>query len=192
MNITRDQFDDHLLRLYSDEDLSHLFLAGWEEEQVFYTIKDMEPHMLPFESPTYKDLNSIQRMCMLDVWKHFMDRDAVVTREDNVLNAEGVKRVLAQMLIDNGLPRSLTPSYYGWRDFDFAEEPHGEVIAAFDVKEDYWEEFGGTDCDGTHHHGLIGILVFSDGSARSHRMEMEVGKMISMMMKADAKVRSRS
>lgn len=192
MTITREQFDDHLLHLYSKGVLDHLGLAGWEEDVIFSAMEGMEPHMIPFESPSYTHLNSIARECLSEVWKHFMDRNAVAAREDNALNTEGVKRVLAQMLIDNGLPEELTPSYYGWRDYEFAGETHGDVIAVLDVKEDYWEEFGGTDCDGTHHHGLIGVLVFSDGSVRTHRMEMEVGEMISAMMKADAKVRSRS
>jgi len=119
------------------------------------------------------------------IYKHWADFEAIESREDNVLRMAdspddwkiGYQKSLANLIAVHGVPVSLTPSHYGWADYDLMSSEFNRTlrykhIAVFNVKEDYWREFNGTfNTDDDSHSGMVADVVYSTGISRKVRYE---------------------
>lgn len=96
------------------------------------------------------------------------------------LNAEGREdryhRAVAEIVVANGRLMRIDESYYGWADWDGKKE---KIVAAFDLKEDYWEEFVGTFAtEEDSRSGFTLNVLYEDGIFRKLRYEAEIGEIM--------------
>jgi hypothetical protein len=119
----------------------------------------------------------------------WIDTAYFVERSDNLLNVAGrsdektpagredrYHRAVAEIVVANGRLMRVDESYYGWTDWDGKKE---KIIAAFDLKEDYWEEFNGTFASEIDSRsGFTLDVLYEDGIFRKLRYEAEIGEIM--------------
>jgi hypothetical protein len=119
----------------------------------------------------------------------WIDVDYFVSRSDNLLNIEiaskelneaGRKdrfnRSVAAIVVAHGRLMRFDESFYGWTDWDGKKE---KIVAAFDLKTDYWTEFNGTFAtEEDSRSGFTLNVLYEDGSFRKLRYEAEIGEIM--------------
>lgn len=137
-------------------------------------------------------LDTITTVVLEELYKVWADYDAIVAREDNVLNwvndpadwKIGYQKTLADLIAIHGLMVQLVPSHYGWVDYDLDYKRHENPVpdwpaAIFNVREDRWSEFNGTFCtDDDSHSGMIADVLYSSGLSRKVRYEGSIGEIM--------------
>ena len=124
---------------------------------------------------------------MIDrIYPHWVDLDAVIARDDNLLMVEpegkhwsvGYNQALARLIALRGTPMRLDHSFLGWEEYE-DRAPGDYAVAAFNVKEDFWSEFSGTFV--TSHDSFTGMtadIVYASKYSRRVRMQGELGEII--------------
>lgn len=129
--------------------------------------------------------DEMEAMAYYALYPYYIDIEELKNREDNVLNdPSSFYSKMAHLIFDSGNPVSPTSSVYGWVDYDFIKENRtfDNVIAAFNIQDDFWSEFEGTFVENSYEKGMIGTFVFKDGTTRNYRYVVdELGSLISEM-----------
>jgi hypothetical protein len=129
-----------------------------------------------------------QMRAMTEIYAIWVDKEAIVSREDNLLNEPDMtaphwkamfNHELAKLIVAKGKLMGFHRSIYGWADWNqrYAEgEDLKNVVAVFNVKEDHWGEFSGTFVteDDTH-SGFNAHVMYADGTFRDLRYEASLG-----------------
>lgn len=119
----------------------------------------------------------------------WIDTAYFVERTDNLLNIAGrsdektpagredrYHRAVAEIVVANGRLMRVDESYYGWTDWDGKKE---KIVAAFDLDEDYWEEFNGTFASEIDSRsGFTLHVLYEDGVFRKLRYEAAIGEIM--------------
>jgi hypothetical protein len=118
---------------------------------------------------------------MAELHALWIDTAYFVARPDNEeLTKEGRKdryhRAVAEIVVANGRLMRFDESFYGWTDWDGKKE---SIVAAFDLEEDYWEEFNGTFASEVDSRsGFTLHVLYEDGIFRKLRYEAEIGEIM--------------
>lgn len=123
------------------------------------------------------------RLAILASYYPFLvDKDALVAREDNLLKTpngddwkSGYKHALAQYLVKHGDLVLINASPYGWKDWDGKDE---KIVGVYNLKEDYWDEFAGTDCTSESYSGYVAEVLYETGECRTLRVEADSGTIL--------------
>lgn len=129
-----------------------------------------------------------QMRAMTEIYAIWVDKEAIVSREDNLLNEPDMStphwkamfnHELAKLLVAKGKLMGHHRSTYGWEEFN---ERYGEkkkildAVAVFNVKEDHWGEFSGTFVtDDDSHTGFTAHVMYANGTFRDVRYEASLG-----------------
>jgi hypothetical protein len=149
------------------------------------------PEIIEAESldPTRSDYPAYLIATMSAMHALWIDTTYFVARPDNLLNVAGrseeltkegrkdrYHRAVAEVVIANGRLMKFDESYYGWTDWDGKKE---KIVAAFDLTEDYWEEFNGTFASEIDSRsGFTLHVLYEDGIFRKLRYEAEIGEIM--------------
>lgn len=126
---------------------------------------------------------------MAELHALWIDTAYFTDRPDNLLNVAGrseeltpvgrldrYHRAVAEIVVANGRLMRFDESYYGWTDWDGKKE---KIVAAFDLDEDYWEEFNGTFAtEIDSRSGFTLHVLYEDGIFRKLRYEAEIGEIM--------------
>lgn len=119
---------------------------------------------------------------LTDIYALWVDKEAIIARDDNVLRKPGDNNAadwkarfnyeLAKLVAAKGKLMAYYRTGYGWEDYETNRATLPKVVAAFNVKEDYWDEFAGTFAteDDTR-TGFTAHVMYSDGTFRDLRYE---------------------
>lgn len=115
------------------------------------------------------------------LYEKIVDVSAITQRADNLLNAPtgttweaGYRNALARFMKDNAEIVSLTADIYSWNDFAMSRKKadgETEIVALFNIREDEWSEFAGSDNYSDRIQGVQAEAVFSTGESRHIRWE---------------------
>ena len=132
-----------------------------------------------------------QMRAMTEIYAIWVDKEAIVSREDNLLNEPDMStphwkamfnHELAKLLVAKGKLMGYHRSTYGWEDFDerYSEgKKTSVVVAVFNVKEDHWGEFSGTFVtDDDSHTGFTAHVMYANGTFRDVRYEASLGEVM--------------
>jgi len=124
--------------------------------------------------------------------KYWYENPGLVDSDLNLLNdktGEGewqdrYQTALARTVIRLGKLVSVSPSIYGWQDFD-TDLKTNPPVAVLTVKEDRWDEFTDTFADtNDHKHGVMAEVVLKDGSHRHMRLEGTIRTLVPELFKS--------
>jgi hypothetical protein len=132
---------------------------------------------------------------MAELHALWIDTAYFIARPDNLLNVAGrseelthagredrYQRAVAEIVVANGRLMRVDESYYGWTDWDGKKE---KIVAAFDLDEDYWEEFNGTFASEIDSRsGFTLHVLYEDGIFRKLRYEAEIGEIMRQLREA--------
>lgn len=161
--------DEHLNEIMSlivsnssNSTLSELATVSYEEEGMY--------------------LNREERMTLRALYSLAVDKDAVIARPDNLLTEPDItagwrpkfEHEAAKYIIKTGVPINDKTSLYNWT----GSFPDGTtVLAAFNLHEDEWAEFGGTfGGDNSTHFGFSVEVLLSDGQFMEVRKETSISE----------------
>lgn len=132
--------------------------------------------------------DSRQMRAMAEIYAIWVGKEAIVNREDNLLNAPDMtnphwkamfNHELAKLIVAKGKLMGFHRSIYGWEDWNqrFNEgKQFKNVVAVFNVKEDHWGEFAGSFAtDDDSRSGFNAQVMFADGTFRDLRYEASLG-----------------
>jgi hypothetical protein len=129
-----------------------------------------------------------QMRAMTEIYTLWVDKAAIVSREDNLLNEPDkatsnwkalFNYELSKLVVAKGKLMGFHQSIYGWQDWDqrYAEgKEFKNVVAVFNLKEDHWGEFSGsfvTEDDSKT--GFTCHIMYADGTFRYLRYEGSLG-----------------
>lgn len=132
--------------------------------------------------------DSLHIKAITDIYSLWVDKKAIIAREDNLLNAPDMtnphwktmfNHELAKLLASKGKLMAHYRSSYGWEDYIRGDNKLPEVVAVFNVKSDYWAEFQGTFC--TEDDGKSGFTchaMLKDGTFRDLRYEAGISEIM--------------
>jgi hypothetical protein len=125
-----------------------------------------------------------QMRAMTELYAIWVDKTAIISRKDNLLNAPDMinphwkamfNHELAKLIITKGKLMGYHRSTYGWEDFEQylgVGRKSASVVAVFNVKEDHWGEFSGTFVtDDDSRTGFTAHVMYADGTFRDLRYE---------------------
>lgn len=137
------------------------------------------------------DWDARQMRAMTEIYTIWVDKEAIVNREDNLLTAPDMtnphwkamfNHELAKLIVAKGKLMGFHRSIYGWEDwnqrFNEGKQLNG-VVAVFNVKEDHWGEFSGTFVtDDDSHSGFNAQVMYKDGTFRDLRYEATLAEVM--------------
>jgi hypothetical protein len=143
--------------------------------------KDEElDHGCNYDSMTIKALT--------DIYSLWVDKKAIIAREDNLLNSPDMTNPHWKKMFDHELAKLMTSkgklmahyrSVYGWEDYIRGENKLPEIVAVFNVKSDYWGEFSGTFVtEDDSKSGFTAHVMFKDGMFRDLRYEAGISEIM--------------
>lgn len=134
------------------------------------------------------DWDARQMRAMTEIYALWVDKEAFVSREDNLLIAPDKANPnwkalfnyeLTKLVVAKGKLMGFHRSIYGWEDWNqrYAEgEELRNVVAAFNLKEDHWGEFSGSFVtDDDSRTGFTCHVMYADGTFRDLRYEGSLG-----------------
>jgi hypothetical protein len=137
------------------------------------------------------DWDARQMRAMTEIYAIWVDKEAIVSREDNLLNAPDMtnphwknmfNHELAKLIAAKGKLMGFHRSIYGWEDWNqrFNEgKQFKNVVAVFNVKEDHWGEFSGTFVtEDDSHSGFNAQVMYADGTFRDLRYEATLAEVM--------------
>lgn len=137
------------------------------------------------------DWDARQMRAMTEIYAIWVDKEAMVNREDNLLNAPDMSaphwkamfnHELAKLVVAKGKLMGYHRSIYGWEDWNqrFNEGKQlNNVVAVFSVKEDHWGEFSGTFVtDDDSRSGFTAQVMYKDGTFRELRYEATLAEVM--------------
>lgn len=123
-----------------------------------------------------------------DIYSLWVDKKAIIAREDNLLNTPDMTNPhwkamflheVSKLMTSKGKLMAHYRSSYGWEDYMRGADKLPEVVAVFNVKEDYWGEFQGTFAtDDDEKTGFTAHVMFKDGSFRDLRHEAGISQLM--------------
>lgn len=137
------------------------------------------------------DWDARQMRAMTEIYALWVDKEAIVSREDNLLHAPNTAKPhwkdmfnheLAKLLVAKGTLMGYNRSIYGWEDWD-QRSVEGDklknVVAVFNVKEDHWGEFAGTFAtDDDSRTGFTAQVMYANGTFRDLRYEATLAQVM--------------
>lgn len=137
------------------------------------------------------DWDARQMRAMTEIYAIWVDKEVIVSREDNLLTAPDMSKPhwkamfnheLAKLLVAKGKLMGYHRSIYGWEDWNqrFAEGSEVKnVVAVFHVKEDHWGEFSGTFVtDDDSRSGFTAQVMYANGTFRELRYEATLAEVM--------------
>lgn len=134
------------------------------------------------------DWDARQMRAMTEIYALWVDKEAIIAREDNQLTAPDLTSPnwkamfnyeFAKLIATKGRLMGFHRSIYGWEDWNqrYAEgEELSNVVAVFNLKEDHWDEFDGTFAtEDETHTGFTAHVMYADGTFRDLRYEGSLG-----------------
>jgi hypothetical protein len=129
---------------------------------------------------------------LTDIYALWVDKEAIINRQDNVLRKpdrstahwkELFNYELSKLIVKKGTLMAHYRTAYGWQDYQSGKTKFPEAVAAFSVKEDYWDEFAGTFVtEDDSRTGFTCHVMFSNGIFRDFRYE---GSLAQVMKELD-------
>lgn len=142
------------------------------------------------DTKTFEDFNLQNLHTRAHIEGFYMiwsDLEALVAREDNVLNIDtssgweaGYKLALAEYVVKNGKIMLLNPDHFMWDDYFITHDERNlfeTPVGVYNVMEDAWEEFAGTG-HSDFFQGLTADVLYSSGVSRKVRAVGELGEII--------------
>lgn len=117
---------------------------------------------------------------MVEIYSKWIDMEEFTSRPNNLLLKVGgpsdwerrFKEAITEFLCENGKVTYLHDGIYGWEDKSaLIIYRDVEIVAAFNAKEDKWDEFENTIDGCTTHHGISVDVLYSNGHFRTLRYE---------------------
>jgi hypothetical protein len=137
------------------------------------------------------DWDARQMRAMTEIYALWVDKAAIINREDNLLvEPDKADRnwktlfnyELTKLVLSKGKLMGFHRSIYSWEDWNqrYAEgEELRNVVAAFNLKEDHWGEFSGTFVtEDDSHSGFTCHVMYADGTFRDLRYEGTLGEVM--------------
>lgn len=122
-------------------------------------------------------VNISEARALSALYPYYVNMEALINRKDNLLTMTETKNwvqrfhsAVAKMVLVHGTPISLQESPYKWEDNTTLPDP-SLAVAVFNVKEDEWGVFGGTNYGFDKIHGMSADVVYSNGYSRRVRVE---------------------
>ena len=139
-----------------------------------------------YEGDRYECLMVHALTVLYSLW---VDKHAIMNREDNLLGSQPVvpgeeswkkdfRQAVLNLVLEKGQVIGFYASHYGWEDWEFEKGPVPAVVAAFNLKEDWWQEFEGTFTENKSKTGFVVTVMYEDGIFRHIRFEGELGEII--------------
>lgn len=132
--------------------------------------------------------DSMTIKAITDIYSMWVDKKAIIAREDNLLNSPDMtnphwkamfRHELAKLMATKGKLMAHYRSVYGWEDYIRGDGKLPEVVAVFNVKEDYWGEFQGTFVtENDEKTGFTAHVMFKDGTFRDLRHEAGISQLM--------------
>lgn len=117
-------------------------------------------------------------------YRVWVDKESLISREDNILALKetgnwenGYKRALSNYILSHGAPMVLDVDHFVWEDYLLDKSLLSNPQAVFDIQEDYWDEFIGTECS-EFRHGMSIDVFYESGISRRVRVVAELGEIL--------------
>lgn len=122
---------------------------------------------------------------MTAVHSLWVDKKAIIERTDNMIDAPTeinwktlFNHAVVKLVLAEGRLMSFNASYYGWGDYN-SKLKNEDIVAVFNLQEDYWDEFEGTFVTSQDSHtGFKCEVMFNDGTFRELRFEGDMAEII--------------
>lgn len=163
-------------------DVAIATVAKYHPTELLHTILEAE-EIDPVRWSSYDSDLAHTISVVHSLWNY---RGKIKARPDNLLNPpsddagwkDRFNREMAQQVITNGHLMRFSESFYGWEEYDHKEEGH-KVVAAFDLKQDHWNEFNGTFAsEDDSRSGFSLHVMYDNGKFRKFRYEADLGSIM--------------